>query len=226
MKLSKKINIAIDGPAGAGKTTVARGVARLLGYTHVDTGFFYRALTYKAILKKVDIKNAKILFKLLSKSKIRYSFNKNKDRILLDGKDVTPKIRSKQIDKFVSYLARVKNVRNFVVKLQKELARNKGVVMEGRDIGSNVLPQAELKIFLNASLGERVKRRFKELRRKGSKSELQREIIKRDILDRRRKYGPLKKAKNAREINTNGMSTKEVIDKIVKLAKSIIRDET
>lgn len=225
MKLPQKINIAIDGPAGAGKTTVARGVARLLGYTHVDTGFFYRALTYKAILKKIDIKDTKKLSKLVSKSKIKYSFNENKDRVILDGKDVTSKIRSKQINKLVSYLASIKIVRELVVKLQRELARNKGVVMEGRDIGSNVLPKAELKIFLNASLKERVKRRYKELKNKGSKIDkdaVRREIKKRDLLDRKRRYGPLKKAKDAVEINTDGMSTKKVVAKIVEKALNVV----
>lgn len=225
MKLSKKINIAIDGPAGVGKTTVARGVARLLGYTHVDTGYFYRALTYKAILRKVDVKNPQQLSKLIVKTKIKYSFRKNKDRIFLDGKDVTSKIRSQQVNKSVSYLACFKDVRKLVVKMQKELAKDKGVVMEGRDIGSNVLPGAILKIFLNASLEERVRRRYEELKGKNSKickCEVRNEIRERDILDCKRKYGSLKKVKSAVKIDTTGMSSKEVIAKIVGLAKNIV----
>lgn len=213
----RKLNIAIDGTAGSGKTTISKYIAKYLNYTHIDSGSIYRALAYKAIKNNIDYSNKKALIKLSLKTNIKYFYRRQKNRIYIDGKDITIKIRSEEVSCYVPHLARIKEIRLIVIKLQKKLAKAKGIVMEGRDIGTIVLPNADLKIFLDASLNERVKRRYKELKKRYKhiiKSNVKKEIINRDMIDKKRKFGTLKKAKNAVLIDTTGLTVKEAVEKI------------
>ncbi|MFA9556125.1 (d)CMP kinase [Evansella sp. AB-rgal1] len=216
--MMKQINIAIDGPAGAGKSTVAKMVAEKLSYVYIDTGAMYRALTYEALNKKVNINDGEKLFDVLSNITF-YLENKNSGQsIYINGQDVSEQIRSSFVTNQVSYVAKHSKVRTEMVKRQQLLAENGGTVMDGRDIGTAVLPEAEVKIFLTASVEERARRRHEELLTKGQPSKLEKlkeEISLRDKLDSEREIAPLKKAEDAREINSTSMTIPEVVNAIL-----------
>lgn len=160
--MRKKISIAIDGPAAAGKSTVAKIVAERLSYLYIDTGAMYRALTYKAIQQNVDLQNESELLDMLLDTSIEFVQEKKGQLVLLDGENVTDEIRTNDVTNSVSIVAKHKKVREEMVKRQQELASGGGVVMDGRDIGTHVLPKAEVKIFLLASVEERAQRRHQE----------------------------------------------------------------
>ncbi|NPV26316.1 MAG: (d)CMP kinase [Firmicutes bacterium] len=211
--------IAIDGPAGAGKSTVARIVAKRLGYLYIDTGAMYRALTQKALRLGIDVRDAEVLTKLAEETEI-VMVNQGDcgQRVLCDGEDVTDLIRTPEVSQQVSWVAMVEGVRRRMVILQRRLAGNGGVVMDGRDIGSFVIPDAEYKFFLTASIEERAERRRRELTAKGyvvDLEELRRDIMQRDELDSRRAVAPLRQAPDAVLIDTTGLSVEEVVDKIL-----------
>ena len=213
-----KINIAIDGPAGAGKSTVAKQVADQLGYLYIDTGAMYRAITLKAIQKGIDVHDQEQLAALLEQSDIRLEAGSDGQKVYIDNEDVTSAIRVREVTNQASVVASHEKIRLALQQLQRELARNKGVVMDGRDIGTYVLPDAEVKIFLSASITERAQRRFLELQQKGqpvSLSELQEEIRKRDERDSQREVAPLRKAENALEIDSTGLTIEQVVQQIV-----------
>ena len=207
--MKKKISIAIDGPAAAGKSTVAKLVAEKLSYIYIDTGAMYRALTLKALTKDVNLENAMELYTLLTQTQIQLVPEKGGQFVYLDGNDVTDKIRSQEVTNSVSIVSKHQSVREEMVSRQQRLAAGGGVVMDGRDIGTHVLPQAEVKVFLVASVEERAVRRHTENLEKGYPSDLQQlkeEIEKRDKLDSEREVAPLKKASDAVLIDTTALS--------------------
>ena len=223
--MKKKISIAIDGPAAAGKSTVAKLVAEKLFFIYIDTGAMYRALTLKALTKDVNLENAMELYTLLTQTQIQLVPEKGGQFVYLDGSDVTDKIRSQEVTNSVSIVSKHQSVREEMVSRQQRLAEGGGVVMDGRDIGTHVLPQAEVKVFLVASVEERAVRRHTENLEKGYSSDLQQlkeEIEKRDKLDSEREVAPLKKASDAKLIDTTALSIEQVVNRIVALANERI----
>jgi cytidylate kinase len=219
--MKKKISIAIDGPAAAGKSTVAKLVAEKLSYIYIDTGAMYRALTLKALTNDVNLENAMELYTLLTQTQIQLVPEKGGQFVYLDGNDVTHKIRSQEVTNSVSTVSKHQSVREEMVSRQQRLAEGGGVVMDGRDIGTHVLPQAEVKVFLVASVEERAVRRHTENLEKGYPSDLQQlkeEIEKRDKLDSEREVAPLKKASDAVLIDTTALGIQQVVNRIVALA--------
>ncbi len=208
-------SVAIDGPAGSGKSTITKKVAEDLKFNYVDTGALYRSLTYNFLqnnLKKLEEEKIK---NILEKTKIKVLFDGSNQRQLINGEDVTEKIRTKEISKYASLFAKSKNVRDYLITIQRNLAKKENVIMDGRDIGSVVLPNADVKIFLTASVDERAKRRFNELKEKSlSLEEIKEEIKKRDFQDKNRQIAPLKKTDDAIEIDSTFLTIKEVVDKI------------
>lgn len=220
--MSRRINIAIDGPAGAGKSTVAKMLAEKLSFIYVDTGAMYRALTWYALEKNCDVNDEHILVNLLKETEIQLINLKGVLHIYLNGQDVTGEIRSSQVTGQVSYVAKHGKIRKEMVAKQQELAVLGGAVMDGRDIGTAVLPQAELKIFLTATVEERATRRHEELISKGFSSDftsLKQQIAQRDKIDSEREVAPLKKASDAVEIDSTSMTIIEVVEAIYTLVK-------
>lgn len=216
--------IAIDGPAGAGKSTVTRLVAEKLGLTYLDTGAMYRAVTWLVVNSGLDLSSEAAIAELLSLAKIEIIPADSPEKatiVQINGQDVTLEIRSPEITAQVSQIAAQKAVRQQLVTLQRQLGLSGGIVVEGRDIGTNVFPEAELKIFLTATPAERAKRRLKDLEAQGngdiSLAELTQEIEKRDYFDSNRALAPLRKAADAIEINTDHLSIAEVTEKIIAL---------
>lgn len=216
--MDKKINIAIDGPAAAGKSTIARRVAEKLNYIYIDTGAMYRAVTLLYIEKGKNIINS------LEEVEIRFKRDAP-DRILLDDRDVTSEIRSQAVTAKVSEVSSYEAVRSYLVAMQQRVAEEKGVVMDGRDIGTTVLPDAELKIFMQASPRVRAERRQLEERKRGISIELDEltaQIIKRDELDMNREISPLIQAEDAVHLDTTELAIEEVETHILDLAKQKI----
>lgn len=194
--MNKKLKIAIDGPAGAGKSTVAKLVADQLSYIYIDTGAMYRALTYKALKTSSNLHDGGVLQSLLKETEIELEITDAGQAVILDGKNVSEEIRSTEVTNNVSFVATPQKVREEMVRRQRRLAAQGGVVMDGRDIGTHVMPDAELKVFLVASVEERAKRRYEENRNKGyetSLEQLKEEISLRDKRDSEREFAPLKK---------------------------------
>lgn len=210
--------IAIDGPAGSGKSTTARLVAEKLGFTYLDTGAMYRALTFKALSSKIDVENEFEVLSLIPDTKIELLARKGRLRVKLDGKDVTRKIRAQQVSHAVSTIAAYRGVRDWMVKLQRNMGEQGRIVTEGRDIGTVVFPNARLKIFLTASLAERTKRRLKEFSNEGETIQQKRvaaELKKRDLIDSTRTFSPLKKADDAIELDTTNLTIEQQVDFVV-----------
>lgn len=214
--------IAIDGPAGAGKSTIGALVAERLGYLFLDTGAMYRAVALAAARKSIDPDDAARLGELAAKVRVMIGPPTKQDgrayTVLLDGGDVTWDIRSADIDRIVSQVARIPAVRDAMVAQQRALAGQGRVVMVGRDIGTVVLPDADRKIFLTASAGERARRREEELATRGERrprQELLHEILRRDQLDTERAVSPLKAAEDAIVVQTDGLSVREALDKVL-----------
>jgi len=214
--------VAIDGPAGAGKSTIGALVAERLGYLFLDTGAMYRAVALAAARKKIDPDDADKLSDVAKKVRIMIGPPTKQDgrayTVLLDGSDVTWDIRSADIDRIVSQVARVAGVRDAMVEQQRALAGQSRVVMVGRDIGTVVLPTADRKIFLTASASERARRREEELASRGerrARQDLLHEILRRDQLDTERAVSPLKAAEDATVVQTDGLSVREALDKVL-----------
>ncbi|PTX59882.1 cytidylate kinase [Melghirimyces profundicolus] len=218
-----RLSIAIDGPAGAGKSTVARQVAGRLGLTYVDTGAMYRAITWKALKEQVDLRDEQTVSRLARETEIRLTPGKDGMEVWVDGERVTRAIRTPEVTSHVSLIAGQQRVREVLVDKQREMASRGGVVMDGRDIGTHVLPDADVKVFLTASIEERAKRRYRELVRRGYKvdwEELKEEIRIRDEKDRNREHSPLRPAEDAVHLDTTGLSIEEVIRAILDLSRS------
>lgn len=214
------INIAIDGPAGAGKSTIAKRVAAELKFIYIDTGAMYRAVALKAIRQNIDTKNQEKLSEIARNIDITLSHVDNTQRIFLDGEDVSDLIRTPEVSVGASNVAVFPEVRLKLVDLQRIIAKDKDIVMDGRDIGSYVLPNANLKIFLTASVDERAKRRYNELTKKGqnvSLEEVKKDMIFRDNNDSSRAFAPLVKVEDAIEVDTTALSIDEVVEKILYL---------
>lgn len=223
---SNKIAIAIDGPAAAGKSTVAKIVAHQLGYTYIDTGAMYRAFTLKTQELNAPLEDEDKLVEILSSTKIVLQQSSEGQRVLLDGVDQTEAIRSQKVTNAVSHVAQYAKVREQLVNRQQEFTKARGVVMDGRDIGTHVIPDAETKIFLNASVDERAKRRYEEYAEKGVKADLERlkqDIKQRDEEDSKREASPLIKAVDAIEIDTTAKSIDQVAEQILEIAKRAIK---
>jgi CMP/dCMP kinase len=218
--MEKKLSIAIDGPAAAGKSTVAKIVAEKLSYIYIDTGAMYRSLTYKAIVNHVNLEDEVSLLDTLLSTTIDLQPSEKGQLVYLDNKDVTDEIRSAEVTNSVSYVAKHEQVRNEMVRRQQAFAVDGGVVMDGRDIGTHVLPNAEVKVFLLASVEERAVRRHNENMQKGYPSDLEQlkeEISRRDKIDSEREVAPLKKAADAIEIDTTSLTILDVVEKIMAL---------
>lgn len=208
--------IAIDGPAGAGKSTVAKRVAQHWGLLYIDTGAMYRSVTLKALELGLDLNQTDELTKLASQTSIKL-LPGQKQTVLLDGRDVTEEIRTPEVTRHVSIVAKNPGVRGELVKRQREMARETGVVMDGRDIGTVVLPHANAKFFLTASAEERARRRAKELEDNGYTVDIQKltkEIEERDYMDSHREVSPLIPAADAVIIDSSGMNIEEVVEAI------------
>ena len=216
----KNISIAIDGPAGAGKSTIAKEISRKLNYIYIDTGAMYRAIGLYYLNNKIDINDEKLINELIDNIKIEITYEDSLQQIILNGENVTNLIRTEEVSHAASVVSTYQKVREKLVSLQRELAESTNVVMDGRDIGTVVLPNASVKIFLTASTEERAKRRYKELLEKGQNVDLEsikKDIEERDYRDMNRENSPLKQASDAILVDTSHMTIEEVIDEIIKL---------
>jgi cytidylate kinase len=212
--------IAIDGPAGAGKSTVARFVAQRLNYIYIDTGAMYRAVAWAAQAKKISPANDDAMAELTRSLSIQLYYCDGQQRINVDGRDVSEEIRTPGVSRIVSAVSAIPAVRAALLELQREMAKAGGVVMDGRDIGTCVLPNADVKIFLTASIDERARRRWLELQEKGFTTDLEQlkqEIALRDKMDSERELAPLRQAEDATLIDTSSMTIDQAVDAIIAL---------
>ncbi len=220
----KKIIIAIDGYAGCGKSTTAKGVAKALGYIFIDTGAMYRAVTYYFITHQIPIKEPSE--EILNQIQLRFQKVEGQPQIFLNEMPVYQWIRTKMVNEYVSQVSALKAVRRHLVAQQQLMGQEKGIVMDGRDIGTVVFPNAELKIFMQASLEARVKRRHSELLKLNidmTEEEIRLNLIERDYQDTHREEGPLKKANDAIVIDTSNLTIEEQIQQVLNLAYEKIR---
>ncbi len=214
--------IAIDGPAGAGKSTVAKKLAGILNIMYIDTGAMYRAIGLKSKLCNVSCEQVAEIEKILKNTSIELKYENGTQKVFLDGNDVSCEIRANDISKIASDISAVPAVRYALVDMQRRLAANGNVVLDGRDIGTFVLPNAEYKIFLTASVEERANRRYAELLQRGQSAdfdEVKKDIETRDYNDSHRVLAPLKKADDAIEVNTTGLNIEQVCEKIICIIK-------
>jgi cytidylate kinase len=217
--------IAIDGPAGAGKSTVARKLARSLHFDYLDTGAMYRALTLEALHQSLDLDDEASLAELARKMNIETEYKAIKRppyRVLMNGEDITTNIRTREVSAHVSQVSSHLAVRREMVKKQRILAEKGGIVVEGRDMGTVVFPQADIKFFITASIKERSKRRYREMKKEGydvSLKSVQQEMVKRDHLDSTRAHNPLKKAPDAIPVDTTSDSATLVARKLLKITR-------
>lgn len=220
------LQVAIDGPASAGKSTVAKLVAKQFHYVYCDTGAMYRAITLKAIREGVSFDNVAEIAQIVKSSKITFEPSDDGQKVFIDGKEITEAIRQEDVTNSVSAVAAIGDVRQELSAQQQAIAKDGGIVMDGRDIGTSVLPDAEVKIFLIASVAERAQRRYKENIQKGINTpldELQLEIEARDYKDSHRKISPLTKAKDAVEIDTTSLTIDQVVSKIANVINKTLK---
>jgi len=222
--VSRKLTIAIDGPAGAGKSSTARGVAERLGYIYVDTGAMYRAVAYLAMQAGLSIQqDAEAIGELAGKMQVEFHSVGSQQHIFANGEDLEDKVRRPEVGAMSSAVSAIPPVRKNLLQTQRDLARDAGVVMEGRDIGTVVLPDADLKIFLTASAEERARRRFEQTKDKHPDLTFEQVLanqLERDQRDRSREVAPLKKAEDAVEVVSVGLSLEQVIERIVAVARA------
>lgn len=217
-----RLVVAIDGPAGAGKSTVARRLAKELGYMYMDTGAMYRAFAWNVLQKGLDLSDEATLKKVLDDTKVNLIEKRGRLKVLLNGHDVTDKIRTPELSQMASRVSALKVVRERMVKIQREMGMQGGVVVEGRDIGTVVFPRADVKIFLDASPQERARRRYLEFQAQGKKVTLEQtleEMIERDRRDKERKIAPLCKAEDALLIDSTSLEADSVVHQILQEVK-------
>ena len=210
--------IAVDGPAGAGKSTISKLIAKKLNINYIDTGAMYRAVTYKCLSEGIDVKNEEAVIEIAKRTDIDFRDN----NVYLDSKVVNEEIRTREVSANVSDVAKIKEVRYLMVDVQREIGTRNDVILDGRDIGSYVFPNADYKFFLVATPEERGRRRYKELCEKGFEGTLEeiiKDIEKRDEIDSNREFAPLKKADDAIEIDTTGLGIDEVVEAVVSKIK-------
>lgn len=217
-------NIAIDGPAGAGKSTIAKALAAKLGYVYVDTGAMYRALAYYFLIEQIDPANEKAVSQAAALADVTIRYKNGEQQVLLNGANVTGDIRTEQVGNMASQTSVYPAVRTKLVALQQKLAQTTDVIMDGRDIGTCVLPDAQVKIYLTASVQTRAKRRYEELLAKGEKAELPKieaDIAERDHRDMNREMSPLRQAEDAVLVDSSDMD----IDEVVAAIESIVKEK-
>lgn len=211
--------IAIDGPAGAGKSTIAKKLADVIGFTYIDSGAMYRAVTLKVLRENIPLKEVDRIIALTEETDIDFRENS----IYLDGKTADKEIREEAVNRNVSYIAAMPEVRKLLVSLQRKISKNKNVVMDGRDVGTVIFPSANVKFYITASVEERADRRYKELKQKGYEAEfndIKLQIEKRDHIDSTRSDSPLKAASDAIIIDTTGKSIEEVLEEVISNLKA------
>jgi len=215
--------IAVDGPAGAGKSTVARIIAQKLGFLYIDTGAMYRALTLKALERKINVKDIPALIEMARSTNIDLTNNQDSSlKILLDGRDVSSPIRQPRITRLVSDIAKIKGVREIMLGLQRKFGKLRDSVLDGRDIGTVVFPDADKKFYIDAEFSVRVRRRYKELKELNQDvtlKDIEKDLRNRDNIDSTREFAPLKKADDAIYIDTTHMSIEEVVNRLLKEIK-------
>lgn len=219
------MNVAIDGPAGAGKSTIAKKTAYNLGYIYVDTGAIYRTLALACIRKGIDAEDEANVSSVCRSVKVELKYIDGSQVMLLDGENVNDYIRTEDVSRMTSSISVYKAVREQLIDLQRDIAKRENVIMDGRDIGTNVLKNAEVKIYLTASVKTRAERRYKEQTEKGIKctiEEIEEDIEKRDYRDMHREIAPLKKADDAVEIDTSDMTIEQVTETIENIIKEKI----
>ncbi len=224
LKTPNKLIIAIDGFSSSGKSTIAKDVAKKLHYRYLDTGAMYRAVTYKILKHNIKLLDIDSIIKLLDDTSIDFKIVEGENHIFLDGVDIENKIRELEVANNVSEVSSIPTVRKFLVKLQQEIGKNGNIVMDGRDIGTVVFPNADIKFFVSASLDTRAKRRFEELKAKNNNKNLNLEevkdnLAKRDKIDSERKHSPLKVAKDAILLDTECMTKQEQLDFVLEKIK-------
>ncbi len=220
MQMKKRLVIAIDGPSAVGKSTVSKMLANSLDYTYVDTGAMYRAVALRVEEEGIDTDDEASLARLCAEVDILFSMENGRLKVMLDGRDVTEAIRSPSISLLASSVSAKMAVRDALLKFQRRIGKNGGVIVEGRDIGTVVFPDADIKFYLDALPEERGKRRYKELIEKGENVDLKevtRETVLRDRSDSTREYAPLKAAVDAIDIDSTHMSVQELADKMLKI---------
>ncbi len=216
------INIAIDGPAGAGKSTIAKLVAKEKGFIYVDTGAMYRAIALYLIRNNVALDDSESMIKYASKAEVSIKYEDSQQQVILNGENVNGLIRTEEVSKMASVSSAVPEIRTMLLELQRKLARENDVVMDGRDIGTNILPNAQYKIFLTASAEERANRRYKELVERGEECDYEKikaDIIERDERDSNRATAPLKQAEDAILVDSSNMTIDEVAKTIIDYCK-------
>lgn len=220
------ISIAVDGPAGAGKSTVSKGVAARFGFIYVDTGALYRTLSYGLLRDRVDIENDGKIAEFLKSAVVGIKYVNNEQRVFLNGEDVSDYIRTNEISMTTSKISAKPIVREFLLELQRKLARENNVIMDGRDIGTVVLPDATLKVYLTAAAEDRAERRYKELIERGENvkfEDILNDVNKRDYNDMHRDISPLKKADDAVTVDTTGNNLEESIELLSSVIKERIK---
>lgn len=218
----RKINIAIDGPAGAGKSTIAKALAKRLDMIYVDTGAMYRAMALHFLRKQIASDDVAAIEKECEDISVSIEYQNGEQRVLLNGENVSSLIRTQEVGNMASATSVYGKVRTKLVELQQELARKNSVVMDGRDIGTVVLPDAEVKVYLTASACVRAERRFEEFKEKGISCDLEtlkKEIEERDRRDMTREISPLKKAEDALELDTSELTVEEVIGALLEIVE-------
>ena len=216
------MNVAIDGPAGAGKSTIAKKVAKEMGFIYVDTGAMYRSLALYFIRQGIDKDDEKKISEAVKDCNVTIDYVNGEQQVILNGENVTGLIRTEEVGNMASASSVFKDVRTKLVSLQQDLAKSKDVIMDGRDIGTCVLPEAQVKVFLTASVDERASRRYKELVEKGEKPDLdkiKKDIEERDYRDSHRENSPLRQAEDAVLVDSSNMTIEEVVNAITKLCK-------
>ena len=211
-------NVAIDGPSGAGKSSVSKEAAKRMGFIHIDTGALYRSLAYSAIKNKININDEISLKNMLNMTKINIEFQDGIQNVILNGENVNDKIRTEEVSKGASDISKIPMIRAFLLDLQRDLARENNVVMDGRDIGTVVLPNADVKIFITASPEQRAERRYKELLAKGEKvvyNDILEKLIYRDHQDTHREIAPLKPCDDAVIIDTSDLDFSQSVNAVL-----------